>query len=200
MIAYLKGIVIRKQPTCVIMEVQGVGYEVYTSLYTSNALTEGAEAKAYIHEVIREDTHDLYGFVTETERQLFRLLITVNGVGANTARIMLSSYTPQELAQYIANGNDRALTAIKGIGSKTAQRIVVDLRSKVVTELAGLTSETATETVEAPEQQQVAEEAVQAFVTLGYPQPAARKVVAKLLKEKPDMPLNDLIRTGLRMF
>ncbi len=200
MIAYLKGIVIRKQPTCVIMEVQGVGYEVYTSLYTSNALTEGAEAKAYIHEVIREDTHDLYGFVTETERQLFRLLITVNGVGANTARIMLSSYTPQELAQYIANGNDRALTAIKGIGSKTAQRIVVDLRSKVVTELAGLTSETATETVEAPEQQQVAEEAVQAFITLGYPQPAARKVVAKLLKEKPDMPLNDLIRTGLRMF
>lgn len=200
MIAYLKGIVIRKQPTCVIMEVQGVGYEVYTSLYTSNALTEGAEAKAYIHEVIREDTHDLYGFVTEPERQLFRLLITVNGVGANTARIMLSSYTPQELAQYIANGNDRALTAIKGIGSKTAQRIVVDLRSKVVTELADLTSETATETVEAPAQQQVAEEAVQAFVTLGYPQPAARKVVAKLLKEKPDMPLNDLIRTGLRMF
>ena len=200
MIEYLRGTVEQKTPTGAIVEVNGVGYEVIISLYTSNALEEGSESLVYIHEILREDTHDAYGFATREERSIFRLLITVSGVGPNTARIMLSSYAPNELAGYIANGNEAALQAIKGIGSKTAQRIIVDLKAKVVSELGEASTDMVPNVGMNAERRETADEAVRAFVTLGYPQAAARKVVAKVLKDDPTLSLNELIKVGLRLF
>lgn len=200
MIEFLRGRVLRKTPTTATIEVQGIGYEVFISLHTSSSLVIEQEALVYIHEVLREDTHDAYGFATEEERRLFRLLITVSGVGPNTARIMLSSYTPKELAGYISNGNEHSLRAIKGIGSKTAQRIIVDLRSKVITELGEEPSDMTSLSTMGEGGRELIEEAVRAFVTLGYPQPASRKVATKVLKDNPSLSLNEVIKVGLRLF
>lgn len=201
MIEYIKGIVAERTPTAVVLETSGgVGYFLSITLNTYNQLQEKREAKLLVHEVLREDTYDLYGFAEEAERRLFRLLITVNGVGPSTARLALSSYTPKELTQLIKEGNEVGLKAIKGVGVRTAQRIIVELRDKIEAEMApvGIESGAATSSI-AQQHLALYEEAEKAFVALGYPLSAARKVVAKLAKSQPDISINDMIRKGLQM-
>ena len=202
MIAFICGKIDRLHPTSVILEASGIGYEINISLFTQNALQNLSEAKIYIHEIIREDVHDLYGFASEQERELFRLLITVNGVGANTARIMLSSYAPAELAAYISQANEAALKGVKGIGAKTAQRIIVELKDKIlgVVDEVSLKDNPGGLEPQDPVIDAEKEEAISAFVVLGYPQAAAKKVVATLFKKYPEMPLNQKIKKGLSMF
>ncbi len=203
MIEYLRGTCVQRTPTTAVIDVGGVGYEVFISINTFNLINDGQEeTKLLIHEVIREDTHDLFGFAEEIERRLFRMLITVNGVGPNTARVMLSTFAPGELAKKIADGDEDALKAIKGIGVKTAQRIIVDLKKKVATELATDLVGSKEETIAAVSatDKEVCEEAVRAFVALGYPAAAARKVVGRIVKSNPGISIHDMVRLGLRMF
>ncbi|MDO4770898.1 Holliday junction branch migration protein RuvA [Porphyromonas sp.] len=203
MIEYLRGTCVQRTPTTAIIDVHGVGYEVFITINTYNHLNEGQEdTKLLIHEIIREDTHDLYGFAEEIERRLFRMLITVNSVGASTAQMMLSTFTPTDLAKKIANGDEESLKAVKGIGVKTAQRIIVDLKKKVAKEmfeqLHADPQEALGEGIVADKE--LIEEATKAFVALGYPAAAARKVAVKIAKANPGVSINDMIRMGLRMF
>lgn len=204
MIEYLRGTCVQRTPTSAVIDVHGVGYEIFITINTYNLIEEGAggECKLFVHEVIREDTHDLYGFAQEIERRLFRMLITVNSVGASTAQVMLSTFTPEDLARKIANGDEESLKAIKGIGVKTAQRIIVDLKKKVAKELAEHLNATPEDSsVDVPStDKEVIEEGVKAFVALGYPAAAARKVALKIAKGHPGVSINDMIRMGLRMF
>lgn len=201
MIEYITGTVAERTPTAVVLETKGgVGYFLAISLNTYNQLQGKAEARLLVHEVLREDTHDLYGFAEEAERRLFRLLITVNGVGPATARLALSSFTPMELTQLIKESNEVGLKAIKGVGIRTAQRIIVELRDKIEAEMGALGIDTQS-SLSPTTQQHLAmyEEAEKAFVALGYPISAARKVVAKLAKSDPDISINNMIRKGLQM-
>lgn len=201
MIEYLRGKVVERTPTAAVIEVAGgVGYLLSISLNTYNKIREGEEAKLLVHEVLREDTYDLYGFCEEAERKLFRLLVTVNGIGPATARLALSSFAPGELTRLIKEGNEAGLKAIKGVGVRTAQRIIVELKDKIEAEMGtfniGIDS---SKDPLATEHLAMYEEAEKAFVALGYPAAAARKVVAKLAKADPNMGINDMIRKGLQM-
>lgn len=201
MIDYIRGIVAAKEPTSATIETNGVGYLLAISLNTFEKISIGKETKLLVHEVLREDTHDLYGFAEESERRLFRLLITVKGIGPASARLMLSSFPPQELASMIASGDEVGLKTVKGIGTRTAQQIIVELRSKIETALAdqSIAIETLGSGLKATTINTHAEEAVRAFVTLGYTAPAAKKVIAKLLKAEPTLEVDELIRKGLRI-
>ena len=132
MIEYIKGDLTDLSPTCAVVEAAGVGYAINIALPSYSALVgkEGQVTKLFVTEIIREDTHDLYGFFTAGERELFVMLMTVSGIGANTARMIMSAYTAAEIRQIIATGNARALSQVKGLGPKTAQRIIVDLKEK----------------------------------------------------------------------
>lgn len=191
MIEYIKGKIETLNPANVIIECYGIGYDLNISLTTYSLLKAGDEVKLYTYEVIREDAHLLYGFVNIRERELFTLLVSVSGVGPNTARIILSSFTPDELESVIASGNVGLLKNVKGIGSKTAERIIVDLKDKIKvgdsTFIIGTRAE-----------QEVQEETVAALVMLGYPQPAAKKVVQKLSKANPDYKVEELIKAALK--
>lgn len=201
MIEYLRGKVVERTPTATVVEVSGgVGYLLSISLNTYNAIREGEEAKLLVHEVLREDTHDLYGFCEETERRLFRLLITVNGVGPATARLALSSFSPGDLTRLIREGNETGLKAIKGVGSRTAQRIIVELKDKIESEMGSYAvGVDGLGVVPSSAHMAMYEEAEKAFVALGYTATAAKKVVAKLAKSDPDISINDMIRKGLQM-
>lgn len=201
MIEYIRGIVASRTPASAVIEANGVGYLLSISLNSYNLIREGEEATLLVHEVIREDMHELYGFAEESERRLFRLLITVKGIGPASGRLMISSFPPKELSRMIAEGDELGLKSIKGVGTRTAQQIIVELKSKVESEmseyLVGIdTKETAAATAEKKE---MAIEAEKAFIALGYTPAASRKVITKLLKESPTLSLNDLIRQGLRL-
>lgn len=200
MIEYIRGLVVERTPTSAVLEVGGIGYFLSISLNTYNSIKEGEEARLMVHEVIREDTHDLFGFSEEPERRLFRLLITVNGIGPAMARLALSSFTPVELTKLIREGNEMGLKSIKGVGARTAQRIIVELKDKIE-EAMGDYSVGADAQGGAYSQESMAmyEEAEKAFVALGYPSATAKKVVAKLAKSNPNMSINDMIRKGLQM-
>lgn len=191
MIEYIKGKITELTPANAILESYGIGYNLSISLTTFSLLKEGEDIKLYVYEAIREDAHLLYGFVNKRERELFTLLISVSGVGPNTARIILSSFTPEELENIIASGNVGLLKGVKGIGSKTAERIIVDLKDKIKvgdsTFIIGTRAE-----------QEVQEETVAALVMLGYPQPAAKKVVQKLSKENPNYKVEELVKAALK--
>ncbi|MBP3354087.1 MAG: Holliday junction branch migration protein RuvA [Bacteroidales bacterium] len=191
MIEYIKGKITELTPANAILESYGIGYNLSISLTTFSLLKEGEDVKLYVYEAIREDAHLLYGFVNKRERELFTLLISVSGVGPNTARIILSSFTPEELENIIASGNVGLLKGVKGIGSKTAERIIVDLKDKIKvgdsTFIIGTRAE-----------QEVQEETVAALVMLGYPQPAAKKVVQKLSKENPNYKVEELVKAALK--
>ncbi len=191
MIEYLKGKITEITPANAIIECYGVGYDVNISLTSYSLLKEGEECKLYIYEAIREDAHLLYGFVNKRERELFILLISVSGVGPNTARIILSSFTPDELENVIASGSVGLLKNVKGIGTKTAERIIVDLKDKIKvgdsTFIIGTRAE-----------QEVQEETIAALTMLGYPQPAAKKVVQKISKENPNYKVEELIKAALK--
>ena len=191
MIEYIKGKITEATPTNAVIECYGIGYDVNISLTTYSLLKEGEDAKLYIYEAIREDAHLLYGFINKRERELFTLLISVSGVGPNTARIILSSFTPDELENVIASGNVGLLKNVKGIGTKTAERIIVDLKDKIKVG-------DSTFIIGTREDNQVQEETIAALIMLGYPQPAAKKVVQKISKENPNLKVEELIKASLK--
>ena len=191
MIEYIKGKITETSPTNAVIECYGIGYDVNISLTTYSLLKEGEDAKLYIYEAIREDAHLLYGFINKRERELFVLLISVSGVGPNTARIILSSFTPDELENVIASGNVGLLKNVKGIGTKTAERIIVDLKDKIKVG-------DSTFIIGTREGNEVQEETIAALVMLGYAQAAAKKVVQKLAKENPNYKVEELIKIALK--
>jgi len=195
MIEYIQGEIAELSPAQLIMECNGVGYCLHISLTTYSAFNGLSKGKIFVHEIIREDAHLLFGFATREERELFLLLTSVSGVGPNTARLILSSLPPSELTATIAAGDDKSLTIIKGIGSKTAQRIVVDLKNKVKTiENTGVRSHAravvVTETVEG---------AVAALVMLGFQKTVSRKAVESILKTNRDASVEQIIKSALKI-
>lgn len=215
MIDYIKGQLTELNPAYAVIEAAGVGYEINVTLPTYSELMKvftgsdrsgnqpAAVSHLYVSEIIREDAHDLYGFFTKGERTLFLLLMTVSGVGANTARMIMSAYTAAEIRQIIATGNARALAQIKGLGPKTAQRIIVDLKDKVlkVNLEDGVSGEqTASADVLFPtEENPVKTEAVSALTMLGFAAAASSKAVDKILKENPTASVEAVIRQALKM-
>ena len=196
MIEYLKGEITELDPTKAIIECAGVGYECNISVYTYDKLRTGQVFKLFIDESIREDAHLLYGFISKQERAIYRLLISVSGVGPNTARCIQSSLSPDELVAVISTGNDRQLKNVKGIGSKTAQRIIVDLKDKIGN--LGIAAATAASSAIVA-QNENGDEAIQALVALGYPLANANKAITHLLQKDPEMSVQALIKAGLRM-
>ena len=190
MITQLKGRLVEKSPTEVVIDCQGVGYLVHISLHTYGQLPEEESIQLYTHLQVREDAHTLYGFATNLERRVFRLLIGVSGIGANTARTMLSSLTPQEICQAIRTEQVPLIQSVKGIGAKTAQRVVIDLRDKVM----GLV-EDADFSVSVSNTHR--DEALSALEVLGYQTKQCNKVLDDLLALEPEMSVERLIRNAL---
>ena len=200
MIEYIKGILTELNPTEAVIEAAGVGYGVAITLPTYSALvgSEDKEAKLFITEIIREDTHEVYGFVTKKERQLFELLMTVSGVGAATARMILSAFSAEELRMLIATGNTKAMAKVKGLGTKTAERIIVDLKDKALKlDLGGDPTEIPMLEVEA--ENGVKAEAISALTMLGFASAASGKAVDKILKAEPSLSVEAVIRKALTM-
>lgn len=198
MIEYIKGELTELTPAMAVVEAGGVGYGLNISLNTYTAIQGRREVRLYVYEAIREDAHVLYGFADKKERELFVLLISVSGVGANTARMVLSSMSPAELCNCISTGNERMMKSIKGIGLKTAQRIIVDLRDKIVT--LGIVEEIpAGGTIQAPVNNEVKDEAVSALTMLGFSPAPTQKVVLQILQEQPDAPVETVVKMALKM-
>ena len=197
MIEYIKGELADLSPAMAVVEAGGVGYALNISLNTYSAIQGKKDVKLYAFESIREDAHVLYGFVNKKERELFQLLITVSGIGPNTARMVLSSMSPSELCNSISTGNEKLIKGIKGIGLKTAQRIIVDLRDKIVT--LGIAEEIpAGGSIQAPVNNQVKDEAVSALTMLGFSPAPSQKVVVSILQERPDAPVEEVIKLALK--
>jgi len=197
MIEYIKGELTELSPALATIEVAGVGYGLNISLNTYSAIQGKKDVKLYVYEAIREDAHILYGFVSKKEREMFELLITVSGVGTNTARMMLSSMSVSELCNAISTGNERLIKGIKGIGKMTAQRIIVDLRDKIVA--LGITDEIpAGGTVGTPVNSAVKDEAVSALTMLGFAPAPTQKVVVAILSEHPDLPVEQVVKLALK--
>lgn len=194
MIEYIKGEIAELTPARMVLECGGIGYELNISLNTYSAYNGKTTGKIYVYEVIREDAHLLFGFAEKIERELFLLLISVSGVGPNTARMILSSLPPMELMQVIAAKNETALTSVKGIGQKTAQRILIDLKNKVKPG-----ENTSVNTSAMAANGAVSEEAVAALVMLGFQKAASQKVVTTILKGSPMLAVEQVIKTALRM-
>lgn len=195
MIEYLRGELAELTPTTAIIECCGVGYETSITLNTYSALQGKKEVKVYVYEVIREDTHQLFGFCNKHERELFLLLISVSGIGGNTARTILSAFTVNELCDAIATGNEVAIKSVKGIGLKTAQRLIVDLKDKI----SGIYDNTASSPVAtAPANNENIDGAVQALAMLGFPVSAANKVVQAIAKSEPNATIEQLIKLALK--
>ena len=179
------------------VETQGVGYDLNISLHTYSAIQGKSDVKLYVYEQIREDQWTLFGFCSKAERELFLMLITVNGIGGNTARMMLSSFSPTELSQIIMNGDERMLKGVKGIGLKTAQRVIVELKDKLQVTSLGATTTTAL-----PIRQENAEnqmQAIEALTMLGFAPVPSKKVVLKILESDPNMPVEQIVKQALKM-
>lgn len=199
MYEYLSGKLAELTPTAAIVDAGGVGYYVNISLQTYSALAGRSEVKLYIHYIVREDAQLFYGFFTRLERDLFRLLIGVSGIGGNTARMVLSSFPPEDVHRIVASGQSEALSTVKGIGSKTAQRIIVELKDKIAALPLTGTVPFAAESVPGPgADHEVYAEALSALTLLGFAKPASEKAVRHILKEKPDIRVEDLIRLSLK--
>jgi Holliday junction DNA helicase RuvA len=197
MIEYIKGELTELTPAFATVEAAGVGYGLNISLSTYSAIQGKKEVKLYVYEAIREDAYMLYGFVSKKEREMFQLLITVSGVGTNTARMMLSSMSPAELCNCISTNNERMIKSVKGIGLKTAQRIIVDLRDKIVA--LGIAEEIpAGGAMQAPVNNAVKDEAVSALTMLGFAPAPSQKVVVQILQEQPDAPVEVVVKLALK--
>ena len=202
MIEYIKGQLAELNPTMAVIEAAGVGYAINIALPTYSTLVgkENQDTKLYISEIIREDTHDLFGFPTTGERALFVLLLTVSGIGANTARMIMSAFSAAEIRQIIATGNAKALSQVKGLGPKTAQRVIVDLKDKVLKiDLGSDPTELPTEDNFGSVDSEVKTEAVSALTMLGFQAAASGKVVDKILKDNPAFGVEQVIRHALKM-
>ena len=195
MIEYLKGEIAELTPATNIIECCGVGYEASITLNTYSALQGKKDTRLYIYEVIREDAHLLYGFSNKQERELFLQLISVSGIGGNTARTILSAFTVNELCEAIATGNEVAIKSVKGIGLKTAQRLIVDLKDKI----KGIGSSSGTAALPATADNDVMEGAVAALVMLGFPSTAANKAVQSIMKSEPGMTIEQVIKQALKL-
>lgn len=195
MIEYLKGELAEVSPAMAVIDCNGVGYGINISLNTYSAIQGKKAVKLYIYEGIREDAYVLYGFSTKQERELFLLLISVSGIGGNTARMILSALSPAELCNVISSGNDKLLKGVKGIGLKTAQRIIVDLKDKIAN--VGVES-TGKELFPQAIHSEVHEEAVAALTMLGFPAAPSQKVVSAILKEEADLPVEKVIKLALK--
>lgn len=199
MINYVRGIIDELSPAEVTIECHGVGYLLNISLNTYSALQGKSEARLYVYENIREDAWVLFGFATQQERQLFLQLISVSGIGGNTARTILSAYSPAELCDIIMQGNDKMLKTVKGLGAKTAQRIIVELHDKVTTLGITPTAAISAEANEPALNKQVHDDAVDALRALGYPPAPVTKVVRAILKEEPDATVERVIKMAFKM-
>lgn len=198
MIAYLRGTLSELNPTSVIIDCQGVGYAVHISLNTYTALSnQRGEVKLLITQIIREDAHLLYGFANDAERELFGHLIGVSGIGPNTARIILSQYNPSELNSILALGQVDALKAVKGIGLKTAQRIILELKGKL--ELKDIDATDIRSKTSTALNNQIQEEATSALKMLGYPENTAQKAVRQLISTQPTLTVEELIKQALKV-
>lgn len=210
MIDYIKGELTFLTPTYAVIEAAGVGYQINIALTSYSALVgkEGQVTKLLVTEIIREDTHDLFGFFSAGERELFVMLMTVSGIGANTARMIMSAYSASEIRQIIATGNARALSQVKGLGPKTAQRIIVDLKDKVLKVDLGADAQgqlgdgqlaMGDGQLAMGADSEVKQEAVSALTMLGFAAAASGKVVDKILKEEPSASVEKVIKMALKM-
>lgn len=196
MIEYIRGTVADLTPTQVVLETAGVGYGLFISLNTYTAVQGKQDFKLYVYESIREDAYQLYGFATRMERDLFVLLIGVSGIGGQIARMVLSAFTPADLANIVEAGDERSLKGVKGIGPKAAQRIIVELKGKMAFCL-GAASKDGAET--RPVFSPVVDEAVQALSVLGFSPAPVQKVVLQIVKEDPSLPVELIIKKALKM-
>ena len=202
MIEYIKGELTELTPALAVVEAAGVGYALNISLNTYSAIQGKKDVKLYVHEALvaggRDDSFTLYGFFTKQERELYRLLITVSGVGANTARMILSSLSPVELCTVISSGNDKMLKSVKGIGLKTAQRIIVDLKDKIIS--LGIATELPSNAGHATAiiNNDVKDEAVAALTMLGFSPAPSAKVVTAIVTDSPDMPVEQVVKLALK--
>lgn len=194
---YICGKVAEATPTYAVIDAGGVGYFLHISLETYTAIEHAAEAKLWAHHIVREDAQMLYGFASREERELFRLLIGVSGVGGGTARMILSTYTPRELQQIISSGNAVLLKNVKGLGLKTAQKIIVDLAGKVMT-IRNAQAEAFEQAMGAASISHEQEEAMEALQALGFQKAASEKALKAILKEQPDATVEELIRAALK--
>jgi len=191
MIEYLHGQIIELNPAHVVIDINGIGYFVHISINTYTALSGHKQIKLYIHEVIREDAHLLYGFHNFDERELFRLLISVSGVGANTGILFLSSLSANEIKTAIVTDDVNKLKAVKGIGLKTAQRIIIELKDK-------LSKDTASANIFTVSNNTAREEALSALVTLGFIKKNVEKVVDKIISQEPEITVEKIIKVALK--
>lgn len=191
MITHLEGKLVEKNPTDVVIDCNGVGYFINISLHTFSQIPDREHLKLYTYLQVREDAHSLYGFSSKIEREIFKLLISVSGIGANTARTMLSSLSPDQVKDGIAGGDVALIQSVKGIGAKTAQRVIIDLKDKVlkvygIDELSLIPNNTNKD------------EALSALDVLGFNKKQSEKVIDRILKTQPDAPVEQIIKEALK--
>lgn len=198
MIEYIRGELAELTPAYAVVEAHGVGYGLSISLNTYSGIQNKKEVKLYVVESIREDAYALFGFSTKQEREMFLLLITVSGVGANTARMILSAMSPAELCNVISSGNEKMLKTVKGIGLRTAQRIIVDLRDKIAVE--GIADQMPAAGVAAASamNNEVRDEAIGALTMLGFSPAPSAKVVSAILTDNPQLPVEQVVKLALK--
>ncbi|WP_296382962.1 Holliday junction branch migration protein RuvA [Winogradskyella sp.] len=191
MITHIEGKLVEKNPTDVVIDCNGVGYFINISLHTFSQIPDRENLRLYTYLQVREDSHSLYGFSSKTEREIFKLLISVSGIGANTARAMLSSLTPEQVKEGIASGDVALIQSVKGIGLKTAQRVIIDLKDKVlkvygIDELSLIPNNTSKD------------EALSALDVLGFNKKQSEKVVDRILQTQPDAIVEHIIKEALK--
>ncbi len=191
MITHLEGKLVEKNPTDIVIDCNGVGYFINISLHTFSQIPDREHLRLYTYLQVREDSHSLYGFSSKVEREIFKLLISVSGIGANTARTMLSSLTPEQVKEGIASENVALIQSVKGIGAKTAQRVIIDLKDKVLKvygmdELSLIPNNTNKD------------EALSALDVLGFNKKQSEKVVDRILKTQPDAGVEQIIKEALK--
>ncbi len=191
MYEYLKGLVTEISPTYIVVEVNGIGYFINISLYSFGLIGSKTEVKLFVHQVVREDAHVLYGFVHKSERDVFRNLISISGVGPNTARVMLSSLSPSEITDAIVSENVKILKTIKGIGEKSAKRIVVELKDKLSKGIENIE-------IKNVEHNRNKDEALSALVMLGFMKNSVEKVLKKIVNESDNLSVEELVKRALK--
>lgn len=191
MIAHLQGKLVEKSPTQIVIDCGGVGYHINISLHTYSLLPNTDFIKVYTHLQIKEDAHTLFGFMEKSEREIFRLLLSVSGIGASIARTMLSSLDPKQITNAIASADVVTIQSIKGIGSKTAQRVILDLKEKVL-KLYDL------DEVSMSQSNTNRDEALSALEVLGFLRKASEKIIEKIVKEDPDASVESIIKKALK--